>query len=143
MASDTLTLSIGTERFKARLRRELAPRSCECLLGLLPYSRKLIHARWSGEALWSPLGETFPKGLLLPPENAKEQPAAGEILLYAGERSEPELLVPYGASRFACRAGALQGNPVISVEHGLDRLTELGQQVLWGGAMDFRIEVSS
>lgn len=142
MTPDTLNLSIGTERFTARLRRDLAPRSCGCLLGLLPYSRKLIHARWSGEALWSPLGEALPQGLRLPAENAKGEPTAGEILLYAGELSEPELLIPYGVSRFACKAGPLQGNPVLSIEGRLDRLAELGREVLWHGAMELRIEVS-
>ena len=133
MVCDILTLSIGAERFTARLRRDLAPRSCECLLGLLPYSRKLIHARWSGEALWSPLGEAFPIRSLLSPESPKHQPVAGEILLYAGKVSEPELLIPYGASRFACKDGPLEGNPVLSIEDRLECIAELGHEVLWNG----------
>jgi hypothetical protein len=36
----------------------------------------------------------------------------GEILLYAGPISEPEMLIPYGPGAFACRAGALAGNHV-------------------------------
>jgi hypothetical protein len=142
MVSDTLILSIGPERFTARLRPDLAPRSCECLLGLLPYSRKLIHARWSGEALWSPLGDAFPKGLTLPAENAQAGPAPGEILLYAGSQSEPELLIPYGISRFACKAGPLQGNPVLIIEDRLPRLAEVGREILWQGARELHIEVS-
>jgi len=139
---DSLMVTIGSERFRARLRHDLAPRSCGCLLGLLPYARKIIHARWSGEALWSPLGETFPPGLHLPAENPRDQPAPGEILLYAGAQSEPELLVPYGVSRFACKAGTLQGNPILRIEERLERLAELGRQVLWSGAQELRIEVS-
>lgn len=138
----TLTLKIGTERFRARLRRELAPRSCECLLSLLPYSGNVIHARWSGEALWSPLSGTLPPELRLPPENARHQPTAGEVLLFAGECSEPELLIVYGRSRFACVAGALEGNPVLAIEDGLDRIVRLGREVLWNGAKPLRIEVS-
>ena len=140
--SDVLTLRIGTEPFKARLRRELAPRSCECLLGLLPYSGKLIQARWSGEAMWAPLAPVFPAGALLPPEHPLGEPGPGQVLLYAGALSEPELLIPYGTSRFACRAGPLQGEPVLSIEAGLDRLAGLGREVLWKGAMELRIEVS-
>jgi hypothetical protein len=135
-------VKIGSESFQARLRRDLAPRSCECLLGLLPYARKLIQARWSGEALWSPLSEALPMGSLLPPENARHQPVPGEILLYAGTLSEPELLIPYGISRFACKDGPLEGNPVLSIEGRLGRLEELGREVLWKGAMELRIEVS-
>lgn len=139
----TLALKIGTERFRARLRRELAPRSCECLLSLLPYSGNVIHARWSGEALWSPLSGTLPPELRLPPENARHQPAPGEVLLFAGQRSEPELLIVYGRSRFASAAGALEGNPVLSIEDGLERVAQLGREVLWNGAKPLSIEVSS
>lgn len=142
MSSDDLLLTIGTERFAARLRRDLAPRSCGYLLGLLPHGGKLIHARWSGDALWSPLADTVPSDLLLPPENAAGHPAPGQLLLYAGDRSVPELYIPYGINRFACKAGSLEGNPVISITERLERLAELGQQVLWNGAMELRIEVS-
>jgi hypothetical protein len=142
MASDTLILNIGTEQFTARLRRDLAPRSCECLMELLPHAGKVIHARWSGEALWSPLEGVFPQHLTLPRENATGDPAPGQLLLYAGERSVPELYIPYGVNRFACKAGPLEGNPVLSIEAGLDRLTQLGPEVLWQGVKELRIEVS-
>jgi hypothetical protein len=142
MASDTLILSIGSERFPARLRRDLAPHSCERLMGMLPYAGKVIHARWSGEALWSPLEAVFPQDLMLPRENAIGDPAPGQVLLYAGECSVPELFIPYGSNRFACKAGPLEGNPVLSIEDGLDRLAQLGPEVLWQGAKELRIEVS-
>jgi hypothetical protein len=137
--SHSLSVNIGAESFSARLRHDLAPRSCECLTALLPYSGKAIHARWSGEALWSPLSGVLPADLILPRENPSGHPGPGEILLYAGERSEPELLIVYGKSRFACRAGALEGNPVLVIEGRLDRLQQLGPEVLWGGAMELRI----
>jgi len=140
--SDSFIVKIGSESFPARLRRDLAPRSCERLMALLPYAGRLIHARWSGEALWSPLGEAFLQGPRLPPENPRDRPRAGEILLYVGGHSEPELLIPYGVSRFACKAGALQGNPVLSIEDRLESLAELGREVLWNGAMDLSIEES-
>ena len=143
MASDTLTLSIGSERFTARLRRDLAPRSCEYLLGLLPYAGQVIHARWSGEALWAPLAAVFPPGLTLPWESATGDPAPGQVLLYAGERSVPELFIPYGVNRFACKDGPLEGNPVIGIEDRLERIAGLGHELLWKGAMELRIEVSS
>ncbi len=137
-----LTVTLGSERFPARLRPELAPRSCEWLLGWLPYAGKVIHSRWSGEAMWSPLGATVPADLRLPPEHATGDPVPGEILLYAGEVSEPELLLVYGVSRFACKAGPLSGNPVLVIEERLDRLATLGRGVLWDGAMELRIEVN-
>jgi hypothetical protein len=54
----------------------------------------------------------------------------------------PELFIPYGTNRFACKAGPLQGNPVISIEDRLERLAGLGSEVLWQGARELRIEVS-
>ena len=139
-AAHSLTVTIGTERFTARLRQDLAPRSCECLLALLPYSGKVIHARWSGEAMWSPLATAMPADLILPRENPRNHATLGEILLYAGELSEPELLITYGTSRFACQAGTLEGNPVLAIEDRLERLARLGPEVLWGGALELRIE---
>ena len=141
--SELLSITIGEERFRARLRRDLAPRSCERLLALLPYVSQVIHARWSGEALWSPLGAAWPQGERLSEENATEHPGPGQILFFAGEGSEPELLFPYGTSRFACKAGALKGNPVLKLIDPSPRFTELGRQVLWHGALPMRIEVTS
>lgn len=142
MASDILTLSIGTESFTARLRRDLAPRSCEYLLGLLPHKSQLIHARWSGEALWAPLAAVVPPDLVLPRESATADPVLGQVLLYAGERSVPELYIPYGVNRFACKDGPLEGNAVLGIEDRPERLAGLGREVLWKGAMELRIEVS-
>ena len=142
MASDTLKFSIGADRFTARLRRDLAPRSCDYLLGLLPYAGWAIHARWSGEALWAPLEAVVSPDLVLPSESATADPVPGQVLLYAGERSVPELFIPYGDNRFACKYGPLQGNPVLTLEDGARRLIELGPEVLWKGARELRIEVS-
>ena len=138
----SLIITLGSERFPARLQRSLAPRSCECLLALLPYSGSVIHARWSGEALWSPLAAALAPDLILPPENPRGCPAPGEILLYAGGESEPELLIPYGTSRFGCVAGPLAGNPVLEIEGKLERLGQLGREILWRGVVPFSIEVS-
>ena len=49
-------------------------------------------------------------------------PSPGQMLLFGGNLSEPELLIPYGPSRFASKAGLLAGNPVLTIE---DRLTRL------------------
>jgi hypothetical protein len=131
---------IGGEIFNARLRYDLAPRSCDRLVSLLPYHGELVHARWSGQSCWSPLSSVWPTGERLSPENALAYPSPGEVLLYGGELSEPELLVAYGPSRFASMAGPLAGSPVLMIEDNLTRLTVLGRQILWRGAVDLRIE---
>lgn len=134
-------LSIADELFVARLQWDLAPQSCERLSALLPYRGEAIHARWSGEAMWSPLGSAWPGESFLDQENSTHCPKPGEILLYAGELSEPELLIPYGACRFASKAGALHGNPVLLIEE-CTRLVGLGADVLRRGALKLGISLA-
>lgn len=140
METTVLDLHIGTVRLSATLRVDLAPQSCECLISMLPYSGTVIHARWSGEALWSPLAGSWPAGRHIPREHATAEPKVGDILLYAGDLSEPELLIPYGTTRFGSKAGLLEGNPVLTIGDSLSVLPELGRGVLWNGGMSFRIE---
>lgn len=135
------TIAIGPERFRARFRVDLAPDACRQLQALLPYHGDVIHSRWSGEAIWSPLGPFWPAGLILPPENATATPKPGDVLLYAGSQSEPELLFAYGVSRFACKAGPLEGNPVLVIEDDLARLAAIGREILWKGALPVRVEL--
>jgi hypothetical protein len=133
-------LTISGESFHARLQSDLAPRSCGRLMQLLPYRGELIHAQWSGQACWAPLGSSWPTGEILAPESAIAYPAPGEVLLFGGDLSEPELLIAYGPTRFASMAGPLAGNPVLKIEDGLARLAELGRQILRRGAVDLRID---
>lgn len=136
-------VSLGASRFRARIESTLAPASCSALLALLPHEGRVLHARWSGEALWSPLGASWPAGTRLRRESATSRPQPGQLLLYAGRRSEPELLLPYGPTRFACAAGALAGNPVLTILERLEELERLGRSILERGATSLRIEPAS
>jgi Protein of unknown function (DUF3830) len=139
MSGSRLRLTIGPHDLSAHLEVEAAPKSCEALLSLLPMRRSLLHARWSGECGWAPLGPV-PFGLA--PEAAIHRPEPGQILLYVGEISEPELLVPYGVAAFACKDGPLWGNHVITVEGGADVLAQIGQDLLWRGAQPIEIALA-
>jgi hypothetical protein len=141
MASELpqIRLTIGDEAFAARLRTDMAPFSCEVLAGILPLDCEVIHARWSGESIWAPLSRLWPAGLVLPTEHGTENPRPGDVLLFGGRISEPELLISYGRTRFASVAGPLAGNPVLTVCDGIERLPELGRTVLWRGAMRLQI----
>lgn len=139
METTVLHLEIGIVRLSATLRRDLAPHSCARLMDMLPYHGTVMHARWSGEALWSPVSAVWPAGERLPCEHATHEPKAGEILLYAGDLSEPEFLIPYGTARFCSKAGLLEGNPVLTIDDALSVLPELCRDVLWRGATSFRI----
>ena len=114
-----------------------APRTVAAFMALLPYRQKLIHVRWSGEAVWVPLGD-FDLGVGF--ENHTCYPSAGDILFYPGGHSETELLVAYGACSFASRMGPLAGNHFLTVVEGRERLAALGRTVLWEGAQDIVFE---
>ena len=129
----TIRITAGPYEFLGRLEEDIAPQTCAAFLRLLPYRQKLIHARWSGEACWIPLGE-FKLGV--GPENAIAEPKPGQILFYPGGISETEILFPYGRSRFACKDGPLSGNPFLTIVDDAGRLPELGRLVLWNGAQD-------
>jgi hypothetical protein len=134
----TLHITVGPFAFTARLEEEVAPKTCAAFRGLLPYRQKLIHARWSGEACWIPLGE-FALGVGF--ENHTSHPAPGEVLWYPGGFSETELLFPYGATMFASKLGQLAGNHFLTITAGREQLRELGRMVLWQGAQDIVFEL--
>lgn len=132
-----IRITAGPYTFLARLERALAPRTCERFAAMLPYRERIIHVRWSGEACWIPLGAL---DLGLGHENATSYPAPGQILLYPGGVSETEILLAYGAVRFASKAGQLAGNHFLSIVDGLDRLRPLGELTLWQGAQPIAFE---
>ena len=126
-----MIVEIEGTSFPARLERQAAPRTVEAFLRVLPYRERIIHVRWSGEACWIPLGDTdFGLGY----ENATSHPAPGQIILYPGGVSETEILMAYGPTAFASKAGPLAGNHFLTITDHLDRLAELGRDTLWSGA---------
>ena len=119
--------------FAARLLIDRAPKTCAAFSDLLPYRQRLIHARWSGEACWIPLGD-YQLGVGF--ENQTSHPSPGDLLWYPGGVSETELLFAYGSSLFSSKAGQLAGNHFLEVIEGGDRLEEMGRHVLYHGAQD-------
>jgi hypothetical protein len=138
--SDTVQIMIGDDTFTARWEVDASPRTCVAFRRLLPYSQKIIHARWSGEACWIPLGAF---DLAVGPENPISHPKPGQILFYPAGVSETEILVPYGRARFNSVAGELAGNHFLTIVDGLDRLERLGRDILWHGSRDIRFEAAS
>jgi hypothetical protein len=126
-----LRITAGPFAFLARFERAAAPLTCTQFAAMLPYCERIIHVRWSGEACWIPLGAL---DLGLPHENVTSYPAPGQILLYPGGISETEILLAYGACRFASKVGQLAGNHFLTITDGLDQLRPLGELALWQGA---------
>src|ERR671914_1433720 len=130
-----LRITVGDLRFDARW-EEAAPRTRDALHAWLPIRSQLIHCRWSGESTWIPFGDRRPE---LGYENHTSHPAPGQLLIYAGELSECEILFPYGACSFSSRVGPLAGNHFATVISGREQLVEMGRRVLWDGAQEIEI----
>ncbi|KAA3651355.1 MAG: DUF3830 family protein [Proteobacteria bacterium] len=130
-----LAIDVGPHRFVARLEEAAAPKTCAAFMALLPFANQAIHSRWSGEAVWVPLGD-FDTGLGF--ENHTSHPSRGDVLLYPGGFSETEILFAYGSSCFASKMGQLAGNHFLTVVEGGEQLMAMGRRVLWQGAQPIR-----
>ena len=128
---NTLQINAGPFEFTARMEKENAPETCAMFLELLPFENRLIHVRWSGEAVWIPLSD-FQMGVGF--ENHTSYPSRGDVLFYPGGISETEILLAYGSTSFASKMGRLAGNHFLTIVEGREYLFELGQLVLWEGA---------
>jgi len=130
-------ITAGQYSFLAKFDRVAAPKTCAWFESVLPYRERIIHVRWSGEACWIPLGELNPG---IGHENATSYPAPGQILFHPAGVSETEILLAYGACRFASKAGQLAGNPFLTIVEGLENLRPLGEMTLWQGAQEILFE---
>lgn len=136
---DKLRITCESYSFDAQFETAAAPKTVAIFKKLLPYENKVIHVRWSGEAVWIPLG-THDFGLDY--ENHTSFPAPGQMIVYPGGISETEILLAYGGVRFASKVGQLAGNHFITIASGLDRLAQMCRSVLWDGAKTIRIEAA-
>jgi hypothetical protein len=134
---DHLKIIVGDQTFVGRLERANAPKTVEAFVGALPFVSELIHVRWSGEAVWMPLGD-LDFGVSY--ENATSYPAPGQMILYPGGVSETEILLAYGACQFASKAGQLAGNHFLTIVEGQENVYQLGRSVLYKGAHPIRFE---
>jgi hypothetical protein len=135
-----VTLTIGSLTLTADYQRALAPKTCAAFEKMLPMTAHLLHVRWSGQAVWVPMGDL---SLEVPPENATSYPVPGEILLYPGGISETEIIIPYGGTCFASKAGQLAGNHFLTLTSGVEHLKEIGRLALWNGAQAFTVRAGS
>ena len=134
----SLKVTIAGTPFEARF-EEQASKTCAASEARLPFESSVVHVRWSGEALWIPLGDyDFGVGY----ENHTSYPAPGQIILYPGGISETEILLAYGGVRFASKLGQLAGNHFITLTSGLDNLPEIGRLALWQGAQPIRFALA-
>ena len=72
----TLKIQAGPFQFEGQLEKTSAPETCKRFLQLLPFENRVIHSRWSGEAVWIPLGN-LDMGIGF--ENHTSHPSRGDI----------------------------------------------------------------
>ena len=125
-----MKIEIAGHRFDAMLEEDKSPRTCALFRKMMPFRGKVVHVRWSGEGVWIPLGDM---DLAVPYEDATSYPSPGQILLHPKDKSETEILIAYGAVRFASKAGTLAGNHFATITSDLDILREIGVSTLWEG----------
>lgn len=128
-----IRIAAGAYAFGARLETDDAPETCAWFVDHLPFISKVIHARWSGEAVWIPLGDLQPG---FAPENHTAHPSKGDVLFYPGGISETEILLTYGSAAFASKMGPLAGNHFLTITDGREQLLDFGNTILWDGALD-------
>jgi hypothetical protein len=131
-----IRISAGSYRFIA-VPEAAAKRTVAAFTSLLPYTGKLIHVRWSGEACWVPLADL---DLNVGFENHTSYPSIGQVLFYPGPYSETEILIPYGSCAFASKAGQLAANHFLTITEGAENLRRMGEEILWGGFKDIVFE---
>ena len=137
-----MKIEIDGQFFEAVLETDKSPATCAAFQQAMPFESKIVHVRWSGEAVWIPLGDMdFSLGDEDAYEDATAYPAPGQILLYPKGISETEILIAYGNVHFASKAGTLAGNHLVSIIGDLDRLREVGVATLWEGAKAIRFEL--
>ncbi|HEY3811962.1 MAG TPA: DUF3830 family protein [Caulobacteraceae bacterium] len=127
-------VALGDRTFTALVEAR-APATVAWLAHRLPLEGLVTHARWSGEAGWVRLAEQPD----MPFENSTAYPAPGQLLLYRGDLSEPEILLPYGPCAFASRSGLLAGNHFATIRDDLDAWRAAGEALVVTGAKTFRL----
>src|SRR5262249_15273168 len=132
-------VTAGSYSFLGHFEEKAAPKTVAAFRKHMPFVSKIVHVRWSGEAVWVPLGDMdFGVGF----ENNTCYPAPGQLILYPGGGSETELLLAYGKVSFASKAGPLSGNHFLTLTEGHGNLYALGRKTLLEGQQDIRFELA-
>ena len=126
-----MIIEIDGYKFDAIFEEGRSPKTCEAFRKVMPFESQVVHVRWSGEAIWIPLGD---RDFGVEYEDATSYPSPGQILLYPKGKSETEVLIAYGSVHFASKAGTLAGNHFASITSDLGKLREIGVATLWEGS---------
>jgi hypothetical protein len=130
-----MIIEIDGHTFEAVFEEKRSPKTCEAFRKVIPFESKVVHVRWSGEAVWIPLGD---RDFGVEYEDATSYPLPGQVLLYPKGKSETEVLIAYGSVHFASKAGTLAGNHFATITSDLEKLREIGIATLWEGSKSIK-----
>lgn len=130
--------------FKAMLLEKLAPKSCNALLGSLPFSSSVLHGSFSGHIFY--LKKTYELNEIENPVVFGAQP--GDIFIntnpnksvFEGKIIPSQIVIAYSTSViFWNWAGWLPSNHFAKIIEGdLGELFRIGQRIKWEGKEDVR-----
>jgi len=143
-----LSIKIGNDEFLADLLVGDAPKTIKAMLAVLPMPSKCWHAAWWGDAI---VQHEAPKEKMpyIEPENSVVFCSRGEVLWYPGQPDlgypygGGELIIAHGATELKWRGGYTPANLFARINHNLDDLDDIGQE-MWagGGAKDLLISLA-
>ena len=94
-------------------------------------SGKLYHAKWSGFGIWMPL----PNKLNYPTiGDFAHHCKPGDILMYDGKESEPELFIAYNVAAFSSVCGPLSAFIIGNLHNHIAEINNIGKSILETGA---------
>ena len=135
---NTIKITSKDLSFEADLLWDLAPKTCQAVIDILPLEINLIHVKWSGFGVWADLGEV--KVDEIPYENNTIYFSAGQIMFYPGFESMKELLIPYDSVAFASKAGLHSANHFATINNP-QNLSELGRRAVEDGKQPVIFEI--
>lgn len=132
-----LIVRAGDFTFQARFEEALAPKTVAAFRKAMPFQSQAIHNRWSGEAVWMPLGDLdFGVSYQEPHQPSRTRPDHPLSRRHQRDRN-------LGWPMAACITPARWASPWQSLHHpdpGLENLTAFGKTVLWKGAQNIPFE---
>ncbi len=123
-----IRIDLGEATFRARLRDDLAPATCDALWNALPLRGRAVHAQWSGEMfrMYEPVDLDIPA-----PEVRGAFQHPGEVVYCP---TAHEIAICYGVARFRGALGPVYCTPVAEIEDDLDALRARAARLPWDGA---------
>src|SRR5437879_13919701 len=92
-----LIVYAGGFTFQARFEEQLAPKTCAAFRRVMPFESHAIHVRWSGEAVWVPLGR-LDFGVAY--ANHASYPSTGQLILYPCGCGDTQVMLASGSLHF-------------------------------------------